>query len=165
MNMEKVWEAGIDGRGVKVAIVDDGVQIAHPDLRGNMDLHLSYDFNDHNGQDPTPLDIHGHGTSAAGVCCAIKDNGQCGAGVAPKATLVGLRAIADATTDLTESVVLSYMRNDIDIYSCSWGPEDDARNLSGPGRLTELAFKESAQKGRNGRGSIYVWVSLTICCC
>ena len=54
------------GRGVTIAIVDDGLQHTHPDLQGNYDAAHSWDFND-NDADPTPVaTTDGHGTAAAG---------------------------------------------------------------------------------------------------
>lgn len=52
---------GATGKGVNVAIVDDGVQHGHPDLKGNYNAELSYDFNGHDN-DPNPYSYDGHGT-------------------------------------------------------------------------------------------------------
>ena len=35
MNIHKVWEQGITGKGIVVAVVDDGLQESHPELRDN----------------------------------------------------------------------------------------------------------------------------------
>ena len=160
LNVESAWgEHQVTGKRVTVAIVDDGVQVRHPDL--NVNREHSKDFNNGRGTDCSPYTTDGHGTSAAGVCCAVRNNGQCGAGVAPDATLVGIRLIAEPTTDLEESTALSYKSRDIiDVYSNSWGPMDDASDLQGPGRLTKMVFEQNTHPvtgGRNGKGSIYVW--------
>lgn len=47
----------------------------------------------------------------------------------------------------------------IDIYSASWGPEDDGKTVDGPGRLALRAFIDGIKKGRNGLGSVFVWAS------
>ena len=157
------WEThGVRGRGVTVAIVDDGLQHSHPDLSDRYVSTLSYDFN-HDDYDPEPHSPHNaHGTSAAGVCCAGR-NGVCGVGVAPEAQLVGLQLIAGWVSDYDESVALTYHgavgRGGIDIYSCSWGPADDATRLEAPGRVLKEALRAYTEdgRGRGGRGSIYVW--------
>lgn len=150
---EQVQHGG--GEGVVVAIVDDGLQHIHPDLSPNYQAAWSYDFNDNDG-DPAPSFYDGHGTSAAGVCCAAA-NRACGVGVAPKATLVGLRLIGAATYDYQEAEALGHEPDHIHIYSNSWGPYDDGRTMSGPGRLTAETMKQAVQQGRHGLGSIYVW--------
>lgn len=155
LNVLDAWNEGITGKGVFLAIVDDGVQKSHPDL--NIDTVRSKDFNGRNNRDPTPYSTDGHGTSASGVCCALRNNGQCGTGVAPETTLVGIRLIAEPTSDYLESVALSHYSEDIDVYSNSWGPMDDGRDLVSPGRLTQLSLKQNAEHGRGGKGSIYVW--------
>lgn len=159
-NVERAWEeADVRGAGVTVAIVDDGLQWTHPDLRTNYDAEHSWDFN-HNDGDPSPDPRYdAHGTSAAGVCCAAA-NGHCGVGAAPEASLVGLRLIAGPITDYDESVALSHHGNaGIDIYSCSWGPADDGAALRDAGHLTHLVLERQTVggAGRQGRGNIYVW--------
>lgn len=155
INVENAWRQHITGRGVTVAIVDDGVQVRHPDL--DVDMSVSHDFNNRRGNDPSPYTTDGHGTSAAGVCCAKRNNAQCGSGVAPDSTLVGLRLIAEPTTDLQESQALSWHSQQVDIYSNSWGPYDDGSSLQGPGRLTQMVLEQQSTQGRDGKGSIYVW--------
>jgi hypothetical protein len=62
-------------------------------------------------------------------------------------------------TDAVEAASLSHNFQHIDIYSSSWGPEDDGRTLDGPGTLAKLAFENGIKKGRNGKGSIFIWAS------
>ena len=45
-------------------------------------------------------------------------------------------------TDAVEATSLSYNRDHIDIYSASWGPDDDGRTVDGPGSLARRAFRE-----------------------
>ena len=47
------WTRGIDGTGINVIVLDDGLDYTHPDLAGNYNPQLSYDFND-NDPDPKP---------------------------------------------------------------------------------------------------------------
>jgi subtilisin family serine protease len=77
------------GKGVKVAIVDTGIDYRHPDLRRNLLLKEQYDaIND----DFDATDLHGHGTSVAGVVAAVTNNKAGIAGVAPEAKLMSIRA-------------------------------------------------------------------------
>jgi proprotein convertase subtilisin/kexin type 5 len=62
-------------------------------------------------------------------------------------------------TDQVEARALSFNIQYIDIYSASWGPEDDGKTVDGPGRLAKRAFLDGIRHGRNKLGSIYVWAS------
>ena len=154
--------AGINGTGVSIAIVDDGLQHSHPDLVRRYDAVHSWDFND-NDPDPTPTrSEHAHGTAAGGVAVAERNNGVCGSGAAYGARVVGIRLIAGGVTDLVQSQGLSHNAiANVDIYSCSWGPIDDGRSVEGPDALTEgvLAWNTNGKRGRLGKGSIYVWAA------
>ena len=143
------------GKGVNIAIVDDGVEHHHPDLKDRYNADLSRDFND-GDFDPTPTRVDGHGTSAAGAALA-SFNDVCGVGVAPEAGLAGIRLIAQPVADYEEAQGLSYKNDQIHIYSSSWGPYDDASSLEGPGSVTKEMFQMEAVNGRGGLGSIWVW--------
>lgn len=155
-------DRAINGSGVTIAIVDDGLQHTHPDLSINYDSEHSWDFNGDDA-DPTPDNPHqGHGTAAAGVAAAARENGHCGRGVASQAKLVGLRTIADAISDVVEAQSLSHNGiGTVDIYSCSWGPADDGRTMEGPGPVVEAVLQANVGlgRGRLGKGSIYVWAA------
>jgi len=45
-------------------------------------------------------------------------------------------------TDTVEGGSLSLKSNFIDIYSSSWGPDDDGRTVDGPGPLAKKAFRD-----------------------
>lgn len=152
------WDLGVTGKGIKLAIVDDGVQHAHPDLAPNYNPVLSHDYNEGDA-DPSPGRGNYHGTACAGVALARANNTHCGVGMAPEATLAGIRLIAAPTTDVDEAMGLSHRSDVVDIYSSSWGPTDDGTTLAGPGRVTNEAFVMNVARGRNGKGNIYVWAS------
>jgi hypothetical protein len=70
------------GDGVRVAIVDTGVDMTHPDLRGHIgDTRNVVDDN------TSTFDHDSHGTEVAGIIAAIGDNHQGMVGIAPKARL------------------------------------------------------------------------------
>lgn len=91
------WTAGFTGQGVTIGIVDDGLQIDHPDLSPNYSASSSYDFGS-NDAIPNPVNSYdNHGTSVAGVAAARGGNGIGVTGAAPYATLAGLRVPFDNT--------------------------------------------------------------------
>jgi subtilisin family serine protease len=73
------------GRGVRVAIVDSGVDAGHPDLAGQVELQENF-------VDAGPAPAEVHGTAVAGVIAARAGNGIGIAGVAPGVRLMALRA-------------------------------------------------------------------------
>lgn len=156
INVVEAWNSGIDGDGVTIAMVDDGLQRTHPDISPNYVAEGSYDFNE-NDFFPDPHTGDDHGTSAGGVAAAKSNNGVCGSGSAPNAKLSGIRLIADYTSDAQEANGLSYRTDINDIYSNSWGPNDDGRRLEKPGPLLLRAMQEAVNTGRGGKGSVYVW--------
>lgn len=157
LNILPVWHSGYTGKGVTIAVVDDGVFYTHPDLSNGYVADASFDFN-HDDDDPTPYWYDYHGTAAAGVAAA-EENSWCGVGVAPGANVSALRLLADMCTDEQEGAALSYRVDLNDIYSNSWGPTDDARRLEGPEMLAQAAIEHAITEGRNGKGSIFVWAS------
>uniref|UniRef100_A0A8C8JX97 P/Homo B domain-containing protein n=1 Tax=Oncorhynchus tshawytscha TaxID=74940 RepID=A0A8C8JX97_ONCTS len=162
MNIEGAWRRGHTGKGVVVSILDDGIEREHPDLRPNFDPFASYDFNG-NDDDPTPRydssNDNSHGTKCAGMVAAAANNSQCTVGISFNARIGGIRMLDGDVTDIVEAQSLSFRQQHIDIYSASWGPEDDGRTVEGPGPLARLALDNGIRTGRKGRGSIFVWAS------
>ncbi|XP_063242489.1 furin-like protease 2 [Bacillus rossius redtenbacheri] len=160
MNVRAAWAKGYTGKGVVVSILDDGIQTNHPDLAGNYDPLASTDIND-NDDDPTPRDDgdNKHGTRCAGEVAAVASNGYCGVGVAYNSSIGGVRMLDGTVNDAVEARALGLNPDHVDIYSASWGPEDDGKTVDGPGPLARRSFVYGVTSGRKGRGSIFVWAS------
>ncbi|CAH2267230.1 jg14701 [Pararge aegeria aegeria] len=162
MNVIPAWREGVTGRGVVVTILDDGLETDHPDLVANYDPMASYDVNSYDS-DPQPrydmIDSNRHGTRCAGEVAATANNSLCAVGVAFQASVGGVRMLDGDVTDAVEARSLSLNPQHVDIYSASWGPDDDGKTVDGPGELATRAFIEGVTKGRNGKGSIFVWAS------
>uniref|UniRef100_A0A8C2KGG5 Furin (paired basic amino acid cleaving enzyme) a n=1 Tax=Cyprinus carpio TaxID=7962 RepID=A0A8C2KGG5_CYPCA len=162
LNVKEAWKQGFTGQGVVVSILDDGIEKNHPDLIQNYDPDASYDVND-GDPDPQPrytqLNDNRHGTRCAGEVAAVANNGICGVGVAYNAKIGGVRMLDGEVTDVVEAQSLSLNPQHIDIYSASWGPEDDGKTVDGPAKLAKEAFLHGVMEGRGGRGSIFVWAS------
>ncbi|KAG4065803.1 hypothetical protein HA402_012481, partial [Bradysia odoriphaga] len=162
MNVIPAWKEGITGKGIVVTILDDGLESDHPDLQQNYDPKASYDVN---GADFDPMphydmtDSNRHGTRCAGEVAATANNSLCAVGIAYGARVGGVRMLDGDVTDLVEAKSLGLNPQHIDIYSASWGPDDDGKTVDGPGEMATLAFSEGVKKGRNGKGSIFIWAS------
>ncbi|CAM1331595.1 PCSK1 (predicted) [Pycnogonum litorale] len=90
LNVEKAWKMGYTGKGVVVAVVDDGVEWTHDDLKNNYNSNISTDITD-DDNDPSPAsgNSNSHGTKCAGLISMEKNNNKCGVGVAHDCTLAG----------------------------------------------------------------------------
>jgi hypothetical protein len=82
------------GEGVKVAIIDTGADIQHPDLRGS--IASAVNFVD---ADDAQFQRDRHGTEIAGVIAAVANNREGIVGVAPSARLLILKACWQARSD------------------------------------------------------------------
>ena len=51
-------------------------------------------------------------------------------------------------TDVLESRALSHRLNHVDIFSASWGPDDDGKTVEGPGVLASKALQMGIEKAR-----------------
>uniref|UniRef100_A0A2M4CH40 furin n=1 Tax=Anopheles darlingi TaxID=43151 RepID=A0A2M4CH40_ANODA len=162
MNVIPAWKEGVTGKGVVVTILDDGLESDHPDLEHNYDPQASYDVNS-SDNDPMPhydlTDSNRHGTRCAGEVAATANNSKCAVGIAFGARVGGVRMLDGDVTDIVEARSLGYNSQHIDIYSASWGPDDDGKTVDGPGELATRAFIEGVRNGRGGKGSIFIWAS------
>lgn len=64
----------------------------------------------------------------------------------PPLLLAGIRMLDGDVTDVVEAKSLGIRPNYIDIYSASWGPDDDGKTVDGPGRLAKQAFEYGIKK-------------------
>ena len=101
VNSDKLWETGVNGSGVTVALLDTGVYAAHPDLAGRV-LHCE-DLSHERGTVAECADTFGHGTFMAGL---IAGNGASSdgkyQGAAPGANIVAVKAAGyDGSTDVS----------------------------------------------------------------
>jgi hypothetical protein len=91
INVQSAWVRDLTGQGVVIGIVDDGIETTHPDLAPNFSAANSFDFARHQANpDPFYVDDN-HGTAVAGLAAARGGNGIGITGVAPFASLAGLR--------------------------------------------------------------------------
>jgi serine protease len=95
------------GEGVRIGIVDTGVDLTHEDLAGRVADNASCidTQGDQAKCQGTAQDVYGHGTHVAGIAAAVRDNGVGVAGVAPDALLVVARAFSASGSANSDDVI------------------------------------------------------------
>ncbi len=133
VNAPAVWSLGYTGTGIKVGVLDTGVNYNHVDLADHMWTDPSYPNHgyDFANSDNNPMDDHGHGTHCAGT---VAGDGTAGSqtGMAPNATIIALKVL-DAGGSGQESGVWAAIQFIVDhggdVISMSlgwqqaWGPD------------------------------------------
>nr|WP_258024411.1 type VII secretion-associated serine protease mycosin [Streptomyces bambusae] len=87
--LDALW-AETKGKGVRVAVIDTGVDRANPQLAPALDIGAGKDLLDPKGGDGTN-DTVGHGTRVAGLIAARPQAGTGFVGLAPEATIIPIR--------------------------------------------------------------------------
>ncbi|MCH8986656.1 S8 family serine peptidase [Patescibacteria group bacterium] len=133
-----VHDGGNKGAGVKIAIIDSGIDYNHPDLDAN--FAGGYDFvND----DTDPMDDNKHGTHVAGTVAA-EDNDIGVVGVAPEARLYALKVLNASGSGSWSDVIAALewaVDNGIQVTNNSYG------SGMNPGGVVQAAFDSSAAAG------------------
>jgi PKD repeat protein len=129
---------GNKGAGVKVAVIDSGIDYTHPDLNAN--YAGGYDYAN---SDADPMDDHGHGTHVAGTIAAEDDSSGV-VGVAPQAYLYALKVLTASGSGSYSDVVAALewaISNEIQVTNNSYGSSGH------PGLLVELMFDMATDSG------------------
>ncbi len=163
-NVEAAW-ALTKGEGITIAVLDDGVDVDHPDFSGPDKVVAPRDtiLNSDDARPKHPAERHG--TACAGVACA---NGTGKAwGVAPAARLMPIRV--GSIGSISEAKAFQWAADQgADVISCSWGPEDGAWwNPNDPMHFSQSRLPDSARaaieyaikNGRGGKGCVITWAA------
>lgn len=106
-----------NGNGVKVAVIDTGIDYTHPDLSNN--YIGGYDYVN---EDNDPIDDNGHGTHVSGTIAA-EDNNIGVVGVAPEAKIIAVKAFNSSGTGFISDIVPAIYDsadNGAQVISMSW---------------------------------------------
>ena len=174
LRVKPVWNAGLRGEGIRVAVLDDGLEVTHEDLWPNV-VTGSRNYRTEAGMlglsassggkiaglqgFPMPCSNDDtHGTSVAGLIAARDGNGTGVSGVAPRAQLVGLNILAsNFVADTLDALSRDLDRNHV--YNNSWGPTDNGHLATPEPDWSSYndTLRNGLKTGRNGLGAIYVF--------
>ena len=174
LGMTGVLASGPNGDGVKVAVVDTGLEICHPDLRASVEYGASFNFNAEAAlADPDTswlvrMDVSdpfnfestgGHGNGVAGLIAAAADNGIGGRGIAPEVHLRGYNGLNAERqfSGLINSLGASTFfpdSSDAHVFNMSFGSA--APEPSNVDVYFERVFTHGVRNLRSSLGAIYV---------
>lgn len=115
------------GTGIKVAVIDTGIDYDHPDLAAN--YRGGYDFVN---KDSDPMDDEGHGTHCAGIIAAVVGNQIGVVGVAPEAHLYAVKVLNSEGSGYLSDVIAGIewaVEHGMHVISMSLGTTSDYQSL------------------------------------
>ena len=143
INVEKAWNI-TSGSGIKVAVLDCGVELTHPDLVANMEPgYDAFNGTTNGGYDDNE---YYHGTNCAGIIGAA--NNSIGVkGVAFSSRIIPIRAYKRyvCNTSMRDAIDLARIHG-ADVLSCSWGGADF--------HVVDTALYKAVNLGRGGKGCV-----------
>lgn len=161
INVDSVWNVST-GRGIKVAVLDEGVDLLHEDLNGN--LLPGYDATGGNNNGGYQ-NKESHGTNCAGIISA-EDNDIGIKGVAYNSNVIPIRIAHNHTVKINGMIFTNWTKNswisngiykawhdyNADVLSNSWGG-------GSPTSAITDAINNAITQGRNGKGCVVVFAS------
>lgn len=163
MDVDEAWQLST-GQGINVAIIDEGVDLSHPDLVGNLISGFDATGNNSNGA-PNENNNDAHGTSCAGIVAAVANNGEGIAGIAYNSKIQPIRIaysngypLGDyrrtwTTSDNWIASGINWaVQNGADILSNSWGGGSPSSTITN-------AINNAVNNGRGGKGCVVLFAS------
>lgn len=125
----EAWDLKTGDPNLRIALVDTGVDLDHPDLAGKVISGRDFENND-----DIPQDDHGHGTFLAGIVAAVTDNNTGIAGTSWQGQILAIKALnflgAGNIADVAEGMVYA-ADNGADIINLSLGSPNPSSTLEG----------------------------------
>ena len=149
IGLSAAWAITKGDKGVKVAVLDEGVDTSHPALRAA--VVAQRDFIGGNGDSAMPSGNDAHGTACAGI---VLSRDKTYSGIAPKCSLIAARIAMDDGTrhwvfdDFATANAIDWCwREGAAVLSNSWGG-------GAPSNAISRAFARASTLGRGGLGSV-----------
>lgn len=126
VGMEYAWQNGLTGEGVRVGVIDSGLNIAHQDLEG-VRIIGGKNYCSLSAITADVTDDLGHGTFVSGIIAAAANNGLDMTGMAPGVELVTLKSFSSKNGTISSAVAAIYAAVDeygCDVLNLSFGSQD-----------------------------------------
>jgi subtilisin family serine protease len=156
----EAWLYTMGSSYIKIAVIDEGVDLTHPDLYDN--LLTGYDETGNNSGG-APQGNDAHGTNVAGIIGAINNNSIGITGVAPNCSIVPIRIAYEvwdyfnqewfwetSNTWIANGIYDAYHTAEADVINCSWGGGEASDVITN-------TINDALDQGRNGLGCVVVF--------
>ncbi|MFK7806617.1 MAG: S8 family serine peptidase [Saprospiraceae bacterium] len=157
VNAPDAWKITKGTRNITVAVIDDGFDLTHPDLKG--DGHKIVHAKDFVDGDlhpfPTVENYDYHGTPCAGVAIG-EENGSGIVGAAPGCSFMPIRFDLAADDNMLYEI-FEYVGAKADVISCSWGPVPVYAPLSS--LLSDQFTRLAKEGGPRKKGVVIVFAA------
>lgn len=156
------------GAGVTVAVADGGVEMTHPELVNRLAGGPHFNFVTMSTNNPGPIgggqfeplrSLWTHGTSAAGLIAAERNNTKGMTGVAPLAQVASWLIFTTNGNSVSDEVLMdmyTYASNLVAVQNHSWGAGNGLRQQAGPSLLELVGLEAAVTLGRHGRGTVMI---------
>lgn len=166
LGLAELHARGVTGKGVRVAVLDTGVDDAHPDLAAVVEDAAGRDFT---GSPAGWRDRQSHGTHCAGIVACDDDGGGL-VGVAPDATVLPVKVLGDGGSGAS-SWIAAGIRHAVDVGRADvvsmslGGPGPDAATRAAVQYAASRGVVVVAAAGNEGPGSVnYPGAYPEVCC-
>jgi subtilisin-like proprotein convertase family protein len=151
MDVDLAWDITTGNDSIRIAMLDIGIDLDHPDLQAN--LLPGFDFAENDtipNDDDAGFLFNGHGTATAGIVAAVGNNNRGIAGVAYGCKLIPIRIFDDrgSTSDaIIASGFQAAVARGAAVINNSWGG-------NAPSALMTTAIQNARRDGRGGLGCV-----------
>ena len=164
LDMLTLWESSWGDSSVRVAVIDSGIDITHPDLTPNM--VTPYDaFSDDDDPSPNPGEYcwsgangicDEHGTAVAGIAVASRNDSGI-VGICPECSLIPIKMLGDGNGALSADIASfeHAIANDAAVINNSWGY---TQPIAAPQPLVDI-IQRAQTETRDGKGAVVVFAA------
>lgn len=122
IKVEQAWAITKGSPDIKIAVIDQGVDLTHPDLQANLLPGRSFGSIITTTTNGGPFyDDDNHGTPVAGIIAAVQDNNEGISGVAPGCKIIPIKAnVGDSFRDYGADAIYWAVQQGASVINCSW---------------------------------------------